>query len=67
MVNLQFYLCSGMLLKLNWSLMTFLLYIYIYIIHLLDRAETNIIFIWSGKVILGEGKPCVHLVHHTLY
>ena len=30
----------------------------IYIIHLLDRTETNIIFIWSGiKVILGEAKP----------
>ena len=28
-----------------------------YIIHLLDRTETNIIFIWSGKVILGEAKP----------
>ena len=27
------------------------------IIHLLDRTETNIIFIWSGKVILGEAKP----------
>ena len=27
------------------------------IIHLLDRTETNIIFIWSGKVILGEEKP----------
>ena len=26
-------------------------------IHLLDRSETNIIFIWSGKVILGEAKP----------
>ena len=26
-------------------------------IHLLDRTETNIIFIWSGKVILGEAKP----------
>ena len=28
-----------------------------YIIHLLDRTETNIIFIWSGKVIMGEAKP----------
>ena len=28
-----------------------------HIIHLLDRTETNIIFIWSGKVILGEAKP----------
>ena len=28
-----------------------------YIIHLLDRTETNIIFIWSGEVILGEAKP----------
>ena len=28
-----------------------------YNIHLLDRTETNIIFIWSGKVILGEAKP----------
>ena len=28
-----------------------------YTIHLLDRTETNIIFIWSGKVILGEAKP----------
>ena len=27
------------------------------IIHLLDRTETNIIFIWSGKVILGKAKP----------
>ena len=27
------------------------------IIHLLDRTETNIIFIWSSKVILGEAKP----------
>ena len=27
------------------------------IIHLLDRTETNIIFIWSGKVILDEAKP----------
>ena len=27
------------------------------IIHLLDRTETNSIFIWSGKVILGEAKP----------
>ena len=26
-------------------------------IHLLDKTETNIIFIWSGKVILGEAKP----------
>ena len=26
-------------------------------IHLLDRTKTNIIFIWSGKVILGEAKP----------
>ena len=26
-------------------------------IHLLDRTETNIIFICSGKVILGEAKP----------
>ena len=26
-------------------------------IHLLDRTETNIIFIWSGKVILDEAKP----------
>ena len=25
-------------------------------IHLLDRTETSIIFIWSGKVILGESK-----------
>ena len=31
-------------------------HIYIYIIHLLDRTETNIIFIWSGKVILGEAE-----------
>ena len=31
-------------------------YIYIYIIHLLDRTETNIIFIWSGKVILDEAE-----------
>ena len=29
MVNLQFYLCSGMLLKLNWSLLTFFLCSYI--------------------------------------
>ena len=29
----------------------------IYIIHLLERTDTNIIFIWSGKVILGEAKP----------
>ena len=29
----------------------------IYIIHLLERTETNIIFIWSGKVTLGEAKP----------
>ena len=28
-----------------------------YNIHLLDRTETNIIFIWLGKVILGEAKP----------
>ena len=28
-----------------------------YTIHLLDRTETSIIFIWSGKVILGEAKP----------
>ena len=27
------------------------------IIHSPDRTETNIIFIWSGKVILGEAKP----------
>ena len=27
------------------------------IIHPLDRTETTIIFIWSGKVILGEAKP----------
>ena len=27
------------------------------ITHLLDRTSPNIIFIWSGKVILGEGKP----------
>ena len=26
-------------------------------IHLLDRTKTNIIFIWSAKVILGEAKP----------
>ena len=26
-------------------------------LHLLERTETNIIFIWSGKVILGEAKP----------
>ena len=26
-------------------------------IHLLDRTGTSIIFIWSGKVILGEAKP----------
>ena len=31
-------------------------YIYIYIIHLLDRTETNIIIIWSGKVMLGEAE-----------
>ena len=31
--------------------------IHIYIIHLLDRTETNSIFIWSGEVILGEVKP----------
>ena len=31
-------------------------YIYIYIIHLLDRTETNIIFIWSGKEILREAE-----------
>ena len=28
-----------------------------YIIHLLERTETNIILIWSGKVILGDAKP----------
>ena len=27
------------------------------IIDLLDRTETNIIFIWSGMVILGKAKP----------
>ena len=26
-------------------------------IHLLDRTDTNIIFIWSVKVILDEAKP----------
>ena len=26
-------------------------------IHLLDMTETNIIFIWSGKLILREAKP----------
>ena len=26
-------------------------------IQLLDKTEINIIFIWSGKVILGEVKP----------
>ena len=26
-------------------------------IHLLNRTETNIRFIWSGEVILGEAKP----------
>ena len=31
------------------------------IIHLLDRTETNIIFIWSGKVILGEAKPSLNI------
>ena len=31
-------------------------YIYIYIIHLLDRTETNIIIIWSGKVMLDEAE-----------
>ena len=30
-------------------------------IHLLDRTETNIIFIWSGKVILGEAKPSANI------
>ena len=30
-------------------------------IHLLDRTETNIIFIWSGKVILDEVKPGPHI------
>ena len=29
-VYLEFYLCSGMLLKLNWSLLTFLVCLYIY-------------------------------------
>ena len=29
----------------------------VHTIHLLDRTETNIVFIWSGKVILGEAKP----------
>ena len=32
-------------------------YISSYNIHVLDRTETNIIFIWSDKVILGEAKP----------
>ena len=32
------------------------------IIHLLDRTETNIIFIWSGKVILGEAKPSPNII-----
>ena len=31
-------------------------------IHLLDRTETNIIFIWSGKVILGEAKPSPNII-----
>ena len=31
--------------------------LYSSIIHLLDRTERNIIFIWSGKVIMGEAKP----------
>ena len=26
------------------------------IVHLLDRIKNSIIFIWSGKVILGEAK-----------
>ena len=33
------------------------MFVYQGIIHLLDRTETNIVFIWSGKVILGEAKP----------
>ena len=31
------------------------------IVHLLDRTETNIIFIWSGKVMLGEAKPSLNI------
>ena len=34
------------------------------IIYLLDRTETNIIFIWSGKVILGEAKPSPNITLH---
>ena len=34
------------------------------IIHLLDRIETNIIFIWSCKVILGEAKPNPNITLH---
>ena len=29
--------------------------------HLLDRTETNTIFFWSGKVILGEAKPSLNI------
>ena len=39
------------------TILTRYIEITIVIIHLLDRTETNIIFIWSGKVILGEAKP----------
>ena len=30
-------------------------------IHLLDKTETNIIFIWSGEVILGEAKLSLNI------
>ena len=35
------------------------------IIHLLDRTEINIIFVWSGKVILDEAtlSPNITLPH----
>ena len=38
--------------------------IQLYIIHLLDRTETNMIFIWSCKVILGEAKPSPNITLH---
>ena len=31
-------------------------------IHLLDRTKTNIVFIWSGKVISNEAKPSPNII-----
>ena len=39
-----------------YNMIWYIIYDIWYIIHLFDRTESNIIFIWSGKVILGEAK-----------